>query len=93
MTTKSACEAEIVGLSDGSSEVLGCREFLQYQERDTGPAIIFQDNTSVIGLIKAGRPTSHRRRHLKARYFFIKDYIDAGEIEIRHMSADWMLAN
>lgn len=24
MTTKSACESEIVGVSDGSSEILGC---------------------------------------------------------------------
>ena len=93
MVTKSSCEAELVGLSDGSSEVLGCREFMQYQGYDVGPAIIYQDNTSVIDLIKAGRPTSHRTRHLKARYFFIKDYIDAGEIEIKHMGTDWMLAD
>ena len=54
---------------------------------------IYQDNTSVIDLIKAGRPTSHRTRHLKARYFFLKDYIKEGEVEIRHMGTDWMLAD
>lgn len=93
MTTKSACEAELVGLSDGSSEVLGCREFLQYQGYDIGPAIIYQDNTSVLDLVKAGHPTSHRTRHLKARYFFIKDYIDAEEIVLKHMGTEWMLAD
>jgi hypothetical protein len=93
MATKSACESELVGLSDGSSEVLGCREFLEYQGYNMGPAIIFQDNTSVLDLIKAGRPTSHRTRHLKARYFFIKDYMNAGEIELKHMGTEWMLAD
>ena len=58
-----------------------------------GPAIIYQDNTSVLDLIKAGRPTSHRTQHLKARYFFTKDYIDAKEIELKHMGTEWMLAN
>lgn len=93
MTTKSACEAELVGLSDGSSEVLGCREFLQYQGYNMGPAIIYQDNTSVLDLIVAGHPTSHRTRHLKARYFFIKDYIKASEIVLQHMGTEWMLAD
>ena len=93
MTTKSACESELVGVSDGSSEVLGCREFLIHQGYHMEPAIIYQDNTSVIDLIKAGRPTSHRTRHLKARYFFLKDYIKEGEVEIRHMGTDWMLAD
>ena len=79
MTTKSSCESEIVGISDGSSEVLGVREFMIHQGYDTGPAIIYQENTSVIDLIKAGGPgpTSHRSRHFKARYFFLKDYMDA----------------
>lgn len=35
------------------------------------PAIIFQNNTSILDLIETGCPTSHRTRHLKARYFFI----------------------
>lgn len=41
MTTKSSCEAEIVGLSDGSSEVIGCREFMLFQGYDPNPAKIF----------------------------------------------------
>lgn len=91
MTTKSACESELVGVSDGSSEVLGCREFMIYQGYDMGSAIIYQDNTS--DLINAGQPTSHRTRHLKARYFFLKDYIREEEVHITHMCTEWMLAD
>lgn len=93
MATKSSCESEIVGLSDGVSEVLGCREFMIYQGYDVGPATIYEDNTSVIDLIEAGKPTSHRSRHMKARYFFLKDYIEAGEITLKHLGTDSMLAD
>ena len=93
MTAKSSCESEIIGLSDGISEVLGCREFMIYQGYNASPATIYEDNTSVIDLIQAGRPTSHRSRHMKARYFFLKDYIEAEEIILRHLGTDAMLAD
>jgi hypothetical protein len=58
-----------------------------------GPAITFQDDTSALDLIKAGRSTSHWTRHLTPGYFFIQDYMTAGEIELKHMGTEWMLAD
>lgn len=77
MTTKSLCEPELVGLLDGASEVLRCREFLEYRGYNIGPATIYQHNTSVFDLVEAGRPTSHRTRHQIARYFLMKEYVNA----------------
>jgi hypothetical protein len=93
MATKSSCEAEIVGLSDGSSEVMGCREFMVYQGHEQCAVKIYQDNKSVIDLLKAGKPTSNRTRHLKARFFFLKDYVDMGEVILEHLSTNSMLAD
>jgi hypothetical protein len=31
-----------------------------------------------------GKPISHRTRHIKVRHFFIKQYLDNGEIRLVH---------
>lgn len=47
--------------------------------------IIFQDNKSSITLEKYGRASgSKRTKHIKVRYFFIKDMIEQGEVEVQH---------
>jgi hypothetical protein len=45
--------------------------------------VVFQDNMSTLLLDKHGRILSSKQaKHIKATYFFIKDYYDAGEIGI-----------
>jgi hypothetical protein len=56
-------------------------------------ATVYQDNMSTISLVKAGKPTSDRSRHIHVRYFFIKDRVDNGEIKIEHLPTDEMAAD
>lgn len=56
LVTKSACESEIVALSDGCTMVLWAREWLIAQGyTNLGPTIIFQDNQGVLSLMSSGR--------------------------------------
>jgi len=93
ITTKSSTEAELVGLSDTTSQVIWTREFLIEQGYDPGPATIYQDNKSTIALANKGGSTSARSRHINIRFFFIKDRIAAGEIELKYKPTAEMIAD
>jgi hypothetical protein len=50
IVTKSSAEAELVGLSDQASHIIGCREFLIGQGYDMPPCTIYQENKSTIAI-------------------------------------------
>jgi hypothetical protein len=93
IVTKSSTECEIVGVSDGLSQVIWTRDFLLAQGHKMAPATLYQDNTSTMAMIAKGRATSERTRHVHIRYFFVKDRVDAGEIVIEHMPTKSMVAD
>jgi hypothetical protein len=93
LMTKSSTEAELVGISDVLPQILWTREFLISQGHVVGPAVLYQDNMSTIALANKGRSTSARTRHVAIRYFFVKDRIDAREIEIEYMPTGDMRAD
>lgn len=80
MATKSSTEAEVVGLSDGASEMLWVLEFLEAQGHNVKPGVIKQDNRSVITLMSKAKLQTNRTKHLKAREGFVRDRIRAGEL-------------
>jgi hypothetical protein len=55
------------------------------------PSILYQDNMSSILLEKNGKASSSKRtKHIKVKYFYIKEKDDDGEIEIKHCPTDQM---
>jgi hypothetical protein len=58
-----------------------------------GPTKIYQDNMSTIALADKGRSTSSRTRHIAIRYFFVKDKVDQGEVEIEYLCTEDMRAD
>jgi len=93
IVTKSSTEAEIVGLSDSSSQVIWSRDFLIGQGYKVDAATIYQDNMSTIALVKKGQSTSERSRHINIRYFFVKDRVDQGDVRIEYKPTADMLAD
>ena len=93
INTKSSTEAELVGLSDDAGQFLWVRYFLEEQGYSMGPAKIYQDNMSTIAMIKNGKSTSNRTRHIAIRVFFVADRVNSKEIEIEYMQTGEMLAD
>ena len=58
-----------------------------------GPAQVFQDNQSVLALVKAGRPASERTRHINIRHFWIKDKVESGEVSLNFCPTTEMIAD
>lgn len=93
LNTKSSCEAELVGISDSSGQVIWVRNFLVGQGYTVGPAVIHHDNTSAIALLNNGKSTSDKTRHIAIRYFYIKDRIDSKEIKLQYLQTGEMIAD
>ena len=94
IVTKSSTEAEIVGVSDMLSPVIGFREFLLHQGyADLGPANIGQDNLSGITMMERGKSDNFRSKHINVRYFFMKDRIENKEIKFIYVPTSEMVAD
>jgi hypothetical protein len=92
--TKSSTETEIISLHDKLSDVIWIRYFAKCQGYNINECIIFQDNMSALSLEKNGRMSSSKRtKHIKAKYFLIKDYYNAGKIDLRYCPTGQMWAD
>ena len=93
INTKSSTEAELVGLSDATGQIVWTRNFLIAQGYDVLPSTIYQDNMSTISIIKNGRSTSDRTKHIAVRFYFVTDRIKNGEIKVEYLNTGQMIAD
>jgi hypothetical protein len=67
------------------------RYFIECQGYDIDEYVAFQDNMSALSLEKNGSISSSKRtKHIKSKYFLIKDYYDAKEIDVKFCPTDEM---
>ena len=93
--TKSSCEAELVAADDVIGHILRTKNFLLAQGyKPAETVIILQDNRSAI-LLEQNRimSSTKRTKHINVKYYFVKDKIDAGEVEIQWYSGDKMVGD
>jgi hypothetical protein len=92
--SKSSTESEIIGLHDKAGDVLWTRYFLEAQGYTISSNIVYQDNMSTLSLAKNGYVSSSKcTKHIKAKYFFIRHYHNAQELELRYCPIEQMWAN
>jgi hypothetical protein len=88
LVSKSSTESELIGASDEISPAIGLRNYLIEQGYKVGPVRLEQDNRSTMTLMKKGKSSSAKMRHVDIRYYFIKDRIDKGEVTLAETSTD-----
>jgi hypothetical protein len=93
IVTKSSTEAELVAVTDYLGDVIETRLFLIAQGYAQEPALVHQDNQSTLALMKRGRGSADRTRHICIRYFWAKDRIDAKEIRFKYLPTKDMVAD
>ena len=94
INTKSSTEGELVGASDMLSQIIWTRYFLAAQGYDIKSNVLFQDNQSAMLLEQNGKySSSQRTRHVNIRYFFIKDRIASGEVDVKYCPTELMYAD
>ena len=62
------------------------------QGYEIGPALLMQDNKSGILMMNRGMSISERTRPIGTRFFFVKDRIEAGEVELQYLPTEEMIA-
>ena len=56
--------------------------------------IVYQDNKSAIKMEKNGRNScTGNSRHVSIQYFFLKDRVNKGEVDIRYSPSEYILAD
>ncbi len=92
--TQSLTETELVGADMYMPVMLWLLYFMQSQQYNVEIVELFQDNKSTQLLMNNGRFSSGKKpKHIKAKFFFIKDRIDAGEMKVTHCPTKEMWAN
>ena len=85
MATKAA-HLLLISVSDGISQVLWTKYFLECQGYEVNSSTIYQDNEASILLERNGKRSSKKgTRHINIRYFFITDKVQNGEVDIEYM--------
>ena len=75
-------------------EMLWSLHFIQAQGYDVECVGLYQDNISTQLLIKNGKMSSGKKtKHIKAKFFFIKDRVDDGEIRVVDCPTEEMCAD
>ncbi len=92
--TKSSTETELILFADKLADIIWMQYFIECQGYNINEYVVFQDNMSVLSLEKNGCVLSSKcTKHIKAKYFLIKDYSDAGEIDVKFCPTDEMWAD
>ena len=94
INVKSSTECELVGLSEYVPYSLWLGYFLEEQGYKLKSNLIHQDNQSTMKMEVNGRTLcTGNSRHVNIRYFFIKDRVDKGEVDITYYPTGQMLAD
>ena len=90
----SSTEGEIVGTHDFLGKIMWAKYFIEAQGYTVDQNIVYQDNQATLRLMTNGRLSSTKRtKHIHARYFLVKDYIERGEIKAVHCPPEGMWAD
>ncbi len=83
LNTRSSTETELVTADMFMPEILWSLHFIQAQGYNAECVGLYQDNISTQLLIKNEKmPSGKRTKHIKVKFFFIKDRADDGEVKV-----------
>src|SRR5210317_2066024 len=94
LNTTSTTESELVGASDCLGQTLWTVNFLEHQGIKVKKNYYYQDNESAIRLEKNGiKSAGKRSRHINIRFYYIKDRVDKGDIQLMYCNTNDMVAD
>jgi hypothetical protein len=94
LNTRSSTETELYMADMFMSEMLWSLHFIQAQGYEVECVGLYQDNISTQVLIKNGKMSSRKKtKYTEAKFFFIKDRIDDGDIRVLDCPTEEMWAD
>lgn len=94
LNTKSSTEAELVGVSDYIPYNIWLMHFMKEQGYEMEINVLYQDNQSAMKMERNGRNScTGNSRHVNIRYFWVKDKIEKGEVDLKYCPTEKMLGD
>ena len=94
LNTRSSTESELVTADMYMPEMLWLLYFMREQGYEVDNVELYQDNISTQMLEVNGKFSSSKKtKHIKAKFFFIKDKVDSGEIKVKDCPTNVMWAD
>jgi hypothetical protein len=90
---RSSTEAELVNADDTCGKAMGLQRLTEGYGDKSDTIVIYQDNMSVMKMLKNGKPLSARTKHISMKYFSICEYIEKGKLVVEYMPTGDMLAD
>ena len=93
INTTSSCQAELVAVAKGLQQAIYSSYLIEEQGYPRPMVTVYQDNQSAIRLIENGRSNSELTRHIEIGYYWVKNLVDRGLIEVTYCPTGEMLAD
>ena len=89
----SACEAELIAVNKVGTFVEWARQLMEELGFPQETVTIYQDSTCSIAMLKQGTGSFKRAKHIKVRFFWLKDLIDSGDIILKYCKSEELVAD
>lgn len=93
VVAKSVGEAELIAHNKIGDLVEWAREMMEEIGNPHGKVPMFMDSTCAIQMVKQGTGSFKRAKHIKVRYFWLKELLDKGLIELIYTPTDELVAD
>ncbi|THH00740.1 hypothetical protein EW145_g7032 [Phellinidium pouzarii] len=93
IVTLSTTEAEYISAVQSGQEIIWlCNLLSEFGYEFTGPSTLYVDNQSALAV--ARNPEHHgRMKHLDLRHYWLRDVVEAGDIDIKYLPTKSMPAD
>ena len=93
IVTKPRNEEELVGLYDSAAQDIQLKNCVEKQGYSVGPVVVYEDNLSLMALMKLGRPGSERPHHINNHRFWSAENFANEDMSFEHLNTNRMHTN
>jgi hypothetical protein len=91
--TQSSGEAELVAVNKVGNQVEWARQFMEELGFAQKTITIMQDSTCSIGMLSKGTGSYKRAKHIKVRWFWLKELLDEGIVILKYIPGLQLVAD
>jgi hypothetical protein len=93
VVAKSTCESELIAVNKVGDHVEWAVQIMEELGYPQDTVIIAEDNKCSIEILKAGTGSFKRAKHIKVRYFWMKELIDTGRVMLQYVATEELVAD
>jgi hypothetical protein len=90
---QSSTESELIALHEGAKSTVWMTSLIRKLGAQLECPVIYQDNEATIRLAAIGGPASNATKHIKMKFFTIKEYTDNGLLTVHYKPTEDMVGD